>query len=118
MRKINKRTLIIIIAVVVILIGFLICMVFFNNKDSKKGKYDFYYTYVYDDNLITQSVTVYDGENKVQSNYYVFYKDEIVTLTKGKKAVLTINNLDLKSKPELVIMFENNDKKYSLGPKE
>ncbi len=116
MQKINKKTLIIIIAIVVIIIGFLISMVILNNKN--KGKYDFYYTYVYDDNLITQSVTVYDNNDKVQSNYFVFYKDEIVTLTKGDKAVLTINTLDLKEKPELVIIFENDEKKYSLGPKE
>lgn len=118
MQKINKRTLIIIIAIVLILIGFLVSMLLFNNKDKSKGKYDYYYTYVYDDNLITQSVTVYDKNDSVQSNYFVFYKDEIVTLTKGEKAVLTINTLDLKEKPELVIIFENDEKKYSLGPKE
>lgn len=118
MQKINKRSLIIIIAVVLILFGFLISILLFNNKDKSRDKYDFYYTYVYDDNLITQSVTVYDKFDKVQSNYFVFYKDEIVTLTKGEKAVLTINTLDLKDKPELVIIFENDEKRYSLGPKE
>lgn len=117
MQKINKKVFIIIIAIVLILIFFLIFMLF-NNKDKSKGKYDFYYTYVNDDNLITQTVTVYDKFDKVQSNYFIFYKDEIVTLTKGEKAVLTINTLDLKDKPEMVIIFENDDKKYSLGPKE
>lgn len=116
MRKINKKALIIIVVIAVILIGFLISMILLNSKN--KEKYDFYYTYVYDDNLITQSVTVYDKKDKVQTNYFVFYNDEIVTLTKGEKAVLTINTLDLKDKPELVIIFENDEKKYSLGPKE
>ena len=117
MQKINKKAIITIIAVVVILICLFVTMIFFNNK-RKNGKYDYYYTFSYDDNLITQSVIVYDKKDKVQTNYYVFYNDEIVTLTKGEKAVLTINALDLKDKPELVVVFENDDKKYSLGPKE
>ncbi len=117
MQKINKKALIIIIAVIVILICLFVSMTLFNNK-KKNSKYDYYYTFSYDDNLITQSVIVYDKNDKVQTNYYVFYKDEIVTLTKGEKAVLTINTLDLKDKPELVIVFENDDKKYSLGAKE
>lgn len=102
MQKLNKKTVIILsIVIVAIMVAFCFALL---NKNNKKG-YDYYYTFKYDDNLISQTVEVYDSKGNIQSDYYVFYNDNIVTLTKADKAVLTIAKLDLKDHPDLEILF-------------
>ena len=88
-----------------------------NKVKSKKNniKADYYYNFTYDDNKISQSVKIYNKEKKLQTNYYIIYNDEPISYTKGEKAVVTINAVDLKNKPMIYIAFEDDiNKKYEV----
>lgn len=113
--RINKKILISIIVVFVVL---LLCLVIFKISKKNDIKTDYYYNYVNDDNKITQSVKVYNKSGKLQSNYYIVYNDEPVSYTKGEKAVVTINSIDLKEKPIIYIAFEEDiNKTYEVSYK-
>lgn len=110
MQKLNKK-LLIILSVTVILI--LIVGSFILNKKNQSNS-EYYYTFKYDDNLISQSVMVYDSKDEIQTNYYIFYQDDVVTLTEGEKAVLTIAKLDLKDHPDLELLFYGEKEKHTV----
>lgn len=111
----KKKKLIVIAVVLVIVISLLTFIIIKINDKNKENEY--YYTFKYDDNLITQSVKVYNKKDEIQSNYYIFYKNEVVSVTKGENAVLTISKLDLKDKPEIEIMFRGQKEKIEISHK-
>lgn len=111
--QIKKKSLI--ISLIVVVIALIIGIIIFTNIKKNKINADYYYNFVYDDNKITQSVKVYNNQKKLQTNYYVIYNNEPVSYTKGEKAVVTINAIDLKNKPNIYIAFEDDiNKKYEV----
>lgn len=113
--QLKNKYLILIAVLVILLIGALLVIKSVKTNDIKT---EYYYNYVYDDNKVTQSVKIYNKKNKLQSNYYIFYNDEPISYTKGEKAVVTINAVDLKTKPSLYISFEDDiNKKYEVSYK-
>ena len=105
--QIDKKKIIIISLIAVVILG-LIGLLVFNKISKDKKANEYYYTFKYDDNLITQSVWVYNGNDELQTNYYLLYNDEPVTFTTGEKAVLTMVLLDLKDHPEITMKFKSD----------
>ena len=79
-------------------------------SNEKELKSDYYYTFEYDDNLVTQSVWVYNKKDELQTKYILMYNDEPISYTKGEKAVLVMKRLDLKDHPIIQLKFENDKK--------
>ncbi len=107
--QIDKKKIIIIGGIILALVIAIVSIVLFINVRQKKAK-EFYYEFKYDDNLISQSVWIYNGNNELQTNYYIFYNDEPVSHTEGEKAVLTMLLLDLKDHPTIQIRFKEDVK--------
>ena len=104
-----------IITAVIIVIAIIVCIIILAISKKNNIKADYYYNFTYDDNKISQSVRIYNKEKKLQTNYYIVYNNEPVSYTKGEKAVVTINAIDLKSKPVIYIAFEDDiNKKYEV----
>lgn len=112
--RISKSNIIKILIVIAIVASLLV-VVFISVKKNNTIKTDYYYTFEYDDNLISQSVKVFDKNGKQKSEFYLFNGDRLITATKGDKAVLTIAELDLKEHPELYVVFANDlETKYEI----
>lgn len=110
--QIDKKKLIILVSIIAVIAVCLICLIL--NKKSNIAA-DYYYNFTYDDNKISQSVRIYNKQKKLQTNYYIVYNDEPISYTKGEKAVVTINAVDLKNKPTIYIAFEDEiNKKYEV----
>lgn len=110
--QIDKKKL---IALTLIIVSLTFCLVVLMISKKNNIKADYYYNFTYDDNKISQSVKIYNKEKKLQTNYYIIYNDEPISYTKGEKAVVTINAVDLKNKPTIYIAFEDNiNKKYEV----
>ena len=107
--QVDKKKLLIIGGIILVIIIAIVSIVLYINVRKKREK-EFYYEFVYDDNLISQSVWVYNGNDELQTNYYIFYKDEPVSHTDGEKAVLTMLLLDLKDHPTFQIKFKDDVK--------
>ncbi len=104
-----------IVTAVIIVIAIIVCIIILAISKKNNIKADYYYNFTYDDNKISQSVRIYNKEKKLQTNYYIVYNNEPVSYTKGKKAVVTINAIDLKNKPLIYIAFEDDiNKKYEV----
>lgn len=115
--QVNKKKLILIGIVLVIVIAIVSVFVVLRNKKAN----EFYYEFKYDDNLITQSVWVYDGNGELQTDYYLFYNNEPITYTEGEKAVLVMLRLDLKDHPTIQLKFKSDlesDKSFDVNFKE
>lgn len=117
--QINKGIIIKVIVIIAILGGLIAGLIIFKNL-AKKDEFntDFYYKFEYDDNLISQSVWVYNGKDVLQENYNIYYNDKLISLTKADKAVLTIAKLDLKDHPTFEIEFrDKTGTKYKVNYK-
>lgn len=99
------------IGLLVLVIVALLAIVIIVTKNKNKFDGDYYYKFVYDDNKVTQSVWVYNKKDELQTKYYLLYKEEPISYTKGEKAVVTMNNIDLKDHQTLTIVFENDPEK-------
>ena len=65
--------------------------------------------------IVLECFVIYNKEKKLQTNYYIIYNDEPISYTKGEKAVVTINAVDLKNKPTIYIAYEDDiNKKYEV----
>lgn len=107
----NKKVLIGIIAAVILLAAVLIVVFLTRRENAKK----YYYSFVKDSNLISQTLTVVDGNGDVQEKYYVYGDGCIVSSTKADKAIVTIARFDLEKHPDLEIEFTDNlGKKYKV----
>ncbi len=91
-----------VIVIICIILGIVI------KKNNSNIKTDYYYNFTYDDNKISQSVRIYNKSGKLQTNYYILFNNEPVSYTSGEKAVVTINNVDLKTKPSIYVAFEDD----------
>lgn len=110
--QIDKKKLIA-LALIIVLLIFCLIGIMISKKNNITA--DYYYNFTYDDNKISQSVRIYNKQKKLQTNYYIVYNDEPVSYTKGEKAVVTINAVDLKNKPTIYIAFEDDiNKKYEV----
>lgn len=110
--QIDKKKL---IALTLIIVSLIFCFVVLMISKKNNIKADYYYNFTYDDNKISQSVKIYNKEKKLQTNYYIIYNDEPISYTKGEKAVVTINAVDLKNKLTIYIAFEDDiNKKYEV----
>ncbi len=116
--QINKKLLIgivIILIIILVLFGTLI----FTKKKANNDEETYYYRFIYDDNLVSQSVWVYNSKDEVQSNYNLYYDNKLITLTKADKAVLTMVKADLKEHQTLEMAFRDKlDKKYKVEYRE
>lgn len=99
------------VGLLILTIVALLAIVFIATKNKNKFDGDYYYKFVYDDNKVTQSVWVYDSKDELQTKYYLLYEDEPVSYTEGEKAVVTMNNIDLKDHQTLTIVFESDPEK-------
>lgn len=109
--QINKKLVLFILGLLIIS---LIAVLIFSKQDVRING-DYYYQFTYDDNKISQTVKVYNKKRKIQSNYYLFYNNEPISYTKKDKAIVTINNIDLKEHPNLQLVFEKDlDTKYKV----
>lgn len=115
--QVDKKKIIAIVGIVVVILG-LIGVLVISTLQDKKRESEFYYKFKYDDNLISQSVWVYNGNDELQTNYYLYYNDSPIAFTKGEKAVVTMMKVDLKDKQELVLRFKNEEKTYKVTYKE
>ena len=104
----NKKTLGIIILVVAIILILVVAVVLKGN--DKEIKADYYYTFEYDENLVTQSVWVYNKKDELQTKYFLLYNEEPISYTKGEKAALVMKRLDLKDHPIIQLKFEDDKK--------
>lgn len=104
----NKRLLTILVLIFIIIIGLVIFSILSSDDKEEKVKADYYYKYEYDNNLVTQSVWIYNKDDELQTKYFIFYKDEMMAYTKGEKAVLVMQRLDLKDHPIIQIRFEDD----------
>ena len=103
------------VGLLILVIVLLLAVVFFVTKKKNSFDGDYYYKFVYDDNKVTQSVWVYDSKDELQTKYYLLYEDEPISYTKGEKAVVTMNLVDLKDHQTLTLVFEENpDKEYEV----
>lgn len=112
----NKKLLTIIIVIIIIIIGIIIFGI--SKKDEKKVSYDYCYKYNEDENMVTQTIEIYDTKDKLQTEYYIYYKDEVMSYTEGNKAVIPLQRLNLKDHQVIEIMFikdEKEAKKYQAG---
>ena len=116
--QVNRKKLVLtVIIIIVIIAAILIGHAVYKAQDN--GATGYYYEFEYDDNLITQSVRVYDGSGEIQSDYYLYYDGQIITTTKADKAVLTIVRVDLKDHQELEMAFRSDpDTKYKVVHKD
>ena len=108
----NKSVIIIPIIIVVLIILFIL----FKNINNKEIKYDYYFSYEKNDNLISQSLYIYDVNGNVISNYYVFNdsKEPIgFALNDNEFATISIAALDLSKKKEIIITFDEDEDIYN-----
>ena len=108
----NKSVIIIPIIIVVLIILFIL----FKNINDKEIKYDYYFSYEKNDNLISQSLYIYDLEGNIVSNYYVFNdsKEPIgFALNDNEFATISIAALDLSKKKEIIITFDEDEDIYN-----
>ena len=109
----NKSVIIIPIIIIILIILF---MIFKNDNSEKEIKYDYYFTYEKNDNLISQSLYIYDQKGNIISNYYVFNdnKEPIgFALNNNEFATISIAALDLSKKKEIVITLDEDEDIYN-----
>lgn len=112
--SIKNKSVIIIPIIIILLIALFI--IFKNNDTKKEIKYDYYFTYEKNDNLISQSLYIYDVNGNVISNYYVFNdsKEPIgFALNDNEFATISIAALDLSKKKEIIITFDEDEDIYN-----
>lgn len=107
--QIDKKKLIAIMSIIVVIL-IVIGVVVFQLIAKNKRANEYYYEFKYDDNLLSQSVWVYNGNDELQTEYYLYYDGKPIAYTRGEKAVVTIMKLDLKDKPVIDLIFEKDKK--------
>lgn len=112
--QVKRKWLSIIIAAILIM-GLILLLIF---RPKKSDSNEYYYTYVKDDNLISQTVRVYNNKGDIQEKYYLFLGDKVVSSTKSDKAIVTISRCNLDERPTLILKFSDNvEKEYEINYK-
>lgn len=110
-----KRKWLAIIVAAILIIGLLLLLVL---RPKNKDTNEYYYTYVKDDNLISQTVRVYNSKGEIQEKYYLFLGEQVVSSTKADKAIVTISRCNLDERPTLTLKFANDtEKEYKIDYK-
>ena len=105
----------ILIGIIVVLL--IACGIIFFVKNQKH--YDFYYTFIDNENTITQSIKIYSSKNDdLQLAYYVLDDSNTpVSYTQSESAVILKNRMDLSKHPIVKFKFADgseliNEAKY------
>lgn len=112
--QINKKKIAIIISIIVILIILIILFIYINNKSENKNiTKDYYFTYVDDDNMLSNSVKIYKTSGEIVEGYTVYLNDEPIGYTDSTSCVITTTTLDLSKTNEITFSLNTNqDIKY------
>ena len=105
--QVKKPVIITIVVVAVLIIGVIIFT-------RHKGKEIYYYTFNDDENLVSQSIQIYDKKNDIKGRYSLFYGDRLISTTATDSAVVTTIICDLSKHPKIQIQFLDSEERYDV----
>ena len=94
--------------VVVLLLGF----IFFHKGNNPKVEY--YYSFIGNDNLTTQTIKIYDKANDLKEKYYLYYDGKLISSTASQAASVPIVLCDLEKHPVIQIRFADEEEKHDV----
>ena len=94
--------------IVVIILGFIIF------RKGNNGKYEYYYKFIDDNNLATQTIKIYDKANDLKGKYYLYYDGKLISSTASQSASIPTALCDLNKHPVIQIRFSDSTEKYDV----
>ncbi len=81
---------------------------------GKGNKYEYYYTFKDDDNLVSQTIQIYDKHKDLKGRYILYYEDKAISTTASDSAVVTTMLCDLSKHPVIQIQFLDSKEKHDV----